>query len=106
MSSDFCLIAQLFQLRLDLLGTRLAWVDCHLHMLRGRTGLHFLDAGKAAKFITDALLTPSTMHLLLTHHRQLEELDHVCTSFPRWSSGHVCLVSIRQIFPQDWAKTS
>jgi hypothetical protein len=60
---------------LDLLGTRLAWLDCRLHMLRGRTGLHFLDAGKAAKCITDALLTPGTTHRLLTHHHQLEGLD-------------------------------
>lgn len=76
MSSNFCLIAQLLQLRPDLLGAHLAWIDRYQHMLRGRTGLHLLDAGKAPKRIADTLLTTGTMHLLLTRHHELERLCH------------------------------
>jgi hypothetical protein len=68
MSSNFCLIAQLLQLRPDLLGAYLAWIDRYQHMLRGRTGLYLLDAGKAPKRIADTLLTTGTMHLVFTRH--------------------------------------
>jgi hypothetical protein len=76
MSSNFCLIAQLLQLRPDLLGAHLAWIDRYQHMLRGRTGLYLLDAGKAPKRIADTLLTTGTMHLAFTCHHELERLCH------------------------------
>src|SRR4030095_14636068 len=83
MSSNFCLIAQLLQLRLDLLGAHLAWIDRYQQMLRGRTGLHLLDPGKALQRIADTLLTTGTMHLLLTRHHELERL---CYEMPLLAS--------------------